>query len=97
MSNVGIINEPEVRPEHILIIVEKENGTGTFVNAVVRTTDSHEPNRIASLPSSYTYADLHIITDSGIETSLKDRLKITGRIAKDSKPCILEIEKIETQ
>lgn len=92
----GVLRKTDSDREQLLIIAENENGTGTFVNAVVSTTDGLEPNRMRSLPLSYTYADLHIITDSGVEASMKDPLKITGRIAKDPRPCILTIEKIET-
>lgn len=82
--------------EYRLLLVERPTGGGSFITATVSGTASNEPNRIAALPASYTYDDVRINTDSGRTVSAGEKLAITGHVLKDSKPCILRIEKIET-
>lgn len=83
-------------PNYILLLVEKVNGTGAFVTAIVPVTNSRERNHMDTLPASYTYNDLHINTDSGKQVSAGDKVALTARIAKDSRSCVLNVEKIET-
>lgn len=80
---------------YMLLLVEKENGTGSFINVQVPFTGSKEPNRLDTLPASYTYNDLHINTDSGAQISSGDKVAVSGRVLKDSKPCVVQVEKIE--
>ena len=82
--------------EQMLIIVEKINGTGSFLTAAVRTSDSSERNHITTLPLSYTYADLHIITDSGSRVTADDKVRVSGRIVRDARECVLEVETIRS-
>ncbi len=82
--------------EYRLLFVEKPNGGGSFITATIPSTGSHEPNRIDALPASYTYDDVRINTNSGRSISARERLAITGRVLKNSKPCLLRIEKIDT-
>jgi len=82
--------------DQTLIVVEKVNGTGNFLTAAVRTTDNSERNRIATLPLSYTYADLQIITDSGGRVTADDKVRVAGRIARDARECVLEVETIQS-
>ena len=82
--------------EQMLIIVEKINGTGNFLTAAVRTSDSNERNHISTLPMSYTYADLQIITDTGSRITADDKVRATGRIVRDTRECVLEGETIQS-
>ena len=82
--------------EQMLIIVEKINGTGSFLTAAVRTSDSSERNHITTLPLSYTYADLQIITDSGSLVTADDKVRVSGRIVRDARECVLEVETIRS-
>ena len=81
--------------EYRLLLVEKSNGGGSFITATISATDSHEPNRIDVLPTSYTYDDVRINTDSRRTVSTDQRLALTGSVMKDTKPCILRIEKVD--
>ena len=87
----------EIDPQsYMLLLVEKENGTGSFLNVQVPFTASKERNRLDALPQSYTYSDLHINTDSGLQASAVDRVAVTGQVTKDSRSCVLQVDKIET-
>ena len=79
-----------------LLLVEKSSGTGAFITVSIPGTGSHEPNRIDELPVSYTYNDVRIYTDSGKQVTTDDRLVITGSVMKESKPCVLQVDKIDT-
>ena len=85
-------NDPR---SYMLLLVEKENGTGSFINVQVPFTGSKERNRLDTLPASYTYNDLHVNTDSGAQVSSGDKVAVTGQVLKDSKACIVRVEKIE--
>lgn len=82
--------------EYRLIFVEKLTGGGSFIKATIPGTLSHEPNRIEALPASYTYDDLKINTSSGKTVSADEKLTVVGKISNGSKPCILQVEKIES-
>ncbi|HQZ94685.1 MAG TPA: hypothetical protein PLP21_00125 [Pyrinomonadaceae bacterium] len=82
--------------QYRLLLVEKLDGGGSFVTATVSATGSHERNHIDALPASYTYDDVRINTDSGRTVSARERVAVTGRVQKDSNPCILRIERIDT-
>lgn len=82
--------------QYRLLLVEKLDGGGSFITATVSATGSHERNHIEALPASYTYDDVRINTDSGRTVSAGERLTVTGRVLKDSDPCILRIERIDT-
>jgi hypothetical protein len=82
--------------QYRLLLVEKLDGGGSFITATVSATESHERNHIEALPTSYTYDDVRINTDSGRTVSAGERLTVTGRVLKDSSPCILRIERIDT-
>lgn len=79
-----------------LLLVEKSSGTGAFIAVSIPGTGSHEPNRIEELPVSYTYKDVRINTNSGKQVTTDDRLIITGSVMKESKPCVLQVDKIDT-
>lgn len=79
-----------------LLLVEKSSGTGAFITVSIPGTDSKEPNRIDELPVSYTYNDVKINTNSGKQVTSDDRLLITGSVSKESKSCILQVDKIDT-
>jgi len=97
MSTDSPARTSDSRNEQMLIIVEKINGTGNFLTAAVRTSDSSERNHITTLPLSYTYADLQIITVSGSRVTADDKVRISGRIARDARECVLEVETIRSQ
>ncbi len=82
--------------EYRLIFVEKLTGGGSFIKATIPGTLSHEPNRIEDLPASYTYDDLKINTSSGKTVSADEKLTVVGTVSNGSKPCILQVEKIES-
>ena len=92
-----VVREPVKTEEHLLIIVENINGTGAFVTTSVSTTKNNEPNKIAALPMSYTYDDLHIYSNSGKQITADDRVNVTGEVSKSENGCVLKISKIETQ
>lgn len=79
-----------------LLLVEKSSGTGAFIAVSIPGTGSHEPNRIDELPISYTYNDVRINTSFGKQVTTDDRLIITGNVMNDLKPCVLQVEKIDT-
>lgn len=79
-----------------LLLVEKGNGTGSFVKAMVTMTSNKERNRLDTLPVSYTYDDLHIYTDSGARASPDEKIMVTGEVSRETIPCVLQVEKIET-
>ena len=58
-------------------------------------TKTNEPNKIAMLPASYTYDDLHIYTNSGKQITTDDRVKVTGEVSKKDSGCVLNVSKIE--
>jgi hypothetical protein len=63
--------------------------------ATIPASGWHEPNRIETLPISYTYNDLKINTSSGKTVSADEKLTVVGKVSKVSKPCILQVEEIE--
>jgi len=95
ISQELVVREPVRAEEQRLIIVEKSNGTGAFVSTTALTTNSAEPNRIGSLPISYTYDDLHIFTDSGRQVSADEVVNVTGEVMKTEVRCVLKVTKIE--
>ncbi|CAN5418400.1 hypothetical protein BH10ACI3_BH10ACI3_16520 [soil metagenome] len=87
----------DIEPDRYrLLLVEKSNGAGAFITAIVGGTDTKERNRIDMLPVSYTYNDFHINTDAGTQLSARDKVAVAGRVLKDSRPCVLRVERIET-
>lgn len=79
-----------------LLLVEKSSGTGAFITVAIPGTGSHEPNRIDELPVSYTYNDVRINTNSGKQVTTDNRLLMTGSVVKESKSCVLQVDKIDT-
>lgn len=79
-----------------LLLVEKSNGTGAFLYALVGKGNAREPNRMRELPASYTYADFHVFADDGAEILSDERVKVTGEVIKEKNLCVLKIGKIET-
>lgn len=97
MATDLVLTEPApVEKYSKLIVVEKQNGTGAFVTALVASTEREEPNHVGVLPASYTYKDLHIYTSRGQTITPDDAVLVTGRILKQDTRCALEVEKIET-
>ena len=96
ISTDVVVREPVKTEDHVLIIVENVNGAGAFVSTSVSTTKTNEPNKMAVLPTSYTYNDLHIYTNSGKQITTDERVSITGHITKESTTCVIEVNKIET-
>jgi len=90
------VGDTDGSAEYRLLLVEKANGSGSFITATVAGTTSHEPNRIDALPASYTYDDVRFTTNAGRAVRAGEKLLITGRVLKETKPCILQIETIET-
>lgn len=82
--------------EYRLILAEKLTGGGSFIRATIPGTNSHEPNRIETLPVSYTYDDLKINTSSGKTVSADEKLTVIGKVSNGSNPCILQVERIES-
>lgn len=81
-----------------LFLATQPDGKGTGIRSTVTGTDTNEPNSIRNLPpTGYTYKDLRIFTNKGIEVSPVTRLKATGTVKPtDSGKCDLDISRIET-
>lgn len=79
-----------------LLLVEKGSGTGAFIAVSVPGSGTNTPNNIDELPISYTYNDLHINTDSGKQVAATDKIIVTGEISKETRPCFLRVDKIES-
>ena len=90
-------NDDPSAPVYTLLLVERLNGTGNFLTTQVPATDKNEPNRIGTLPASYTYKDFHVVTNNGKTASSNDRVNVTGEVSKRDSGCVLKISKIETQ
>ena len=90
------LTDPAAANRYNMLLVEKSSGTGAFITVLIEGTGSHEPNRMDKLPISYTYNDVRINTSSGQQVTADERLLITGSVMKESKPCVLQVEKIDT-
>lgn len=83
------------RDTYTLLLVERPNGTGGFLITNIKATSAREPNRIGNLPLSYTYDNLRVFTDRGNTVSARDRIAVTGKVAKSSDGCELDVLKID--
>lgn len=90
------LDEDNERVAKKLILTEKQNGTGAFIYVSIDETDERKPNRIQSLPESYTYNDLHIFAADGAEIKSNQPVEVKGKIVKNENVCFLKIEKIES-
>lgn len=89
-------NQKDGTINYQLYLTLQPDGKGQTVLTSVAGTSSNEPNRIADLPSmGYTYKDFQIFTDQGSTVSAADKVRVTGKLVKNTNSCQIRVEKIE--
>lgn len=88
-----------------LFLATQPDGKSSSVKTLALVTHTNEANRIAELPpDGYTQSDLQIFTDTGESVGSFERVRITGKLFKNTirgaaslpgESCFLTIEKIE--